>query len=29
VAFMLTGKGDTPEDMAHRIRRLVDNKPVW
>ena len=22
-AFMLTGKGDTPEDMAHRIRRLV------
>ena len=27
-AFMLTGKGDTPEDMAHRIRRLVDNKPV-
>jgi hypothetical protein len=28
VAFMLTGKGDTPEDMAHRICRLVDNKPV-
>ena len=28
MAFMLTGKGDTPEDMAHRIRRLVDNKPV-
>jgi hypothetical protein len=28
VAFMLTGKGDTPEDMAHRIRRLVDNKPI-
>jgi hypothetical protein len=28
VAFMLTGKGDTPEDMAHRIRRLVDQKPV-
>ena len=27
-AFMLTGKGDTPEDMAHRIRKLVDNKPV-
>jgi hypothetical protein len=27
-AYMLTGKGDTPEDMAHRIRRLVDNKPV-
>jgi hypothetical protein len=28
VGFMLTGKGDTPEDMAHRIRRLVDRKPV-
>jgi hypothetical protein len=28
VAFMLTGKGDTPEDMAHRIRRLVDGKAV-
>jgi hypothetical protein len=28
VAFMLTGKGDTPEDMGHRIRKLVDNKPV-
>jgi hypothetical protein len=28
VGFMLTGKGDTPEDMAHRIRKLVDNKPV-
>jgi hypothetical protein len=27
-AFMLTGKGDTPEDMGHRIRKLVDNKPV-
>jgi hypothetical protein len=27
-AYMLTGKGDTPEDMGHRIRRLVDNKPV-
>jgi len=27
-AFMLTGKGDTPEDMAHRIRKLVDGKPV-
>ena len=28
VAFMLTGKGDTPEDMAHRIRKLVDGKAV-
>ena len=28
VGFMLTGKGDTPEDMAHRIRRLVDGKSV-
>lgn len=27
-AFMLTGKGDTPEDMAYRIRRLVDGKTV-
>jgi hypothetical protein len=27
-AYMLTGKGDTPDDMAHRIRRLVDRKPV-
>jgi hypothetical protein len=27
-AYMLTGKGDTPEDMAHRIRKLVDGKPV-
>lgn len=27
-AYMLTGKGDTPEDMAHRIRRLADNKVV-
>lgn len=27
-AYMLTGKGDTPDDMAHRIRRLVDNQPV-
>ena len=27
-AFMLTGKGDTPEDMGHRIRRLVDGKTV-
>ena len=27
-AYMLTGKGDTPEDMAHRIRRLVDGKTV-
>ena len=28
VGFMLTGKGDTPEDIAHRIRRLVDQKSV-
>lgn len=28
VAFMLTGKGDTPEDMGVRIRRLVDGKTV-
>ena len=28
VGYMLTGKGDTPEDMAHRIRKLVDGKPV-
>jgi len=28
VGFMLTGKGDTPEDMAYRIRRLVDGKTV-
>ena len=28
VGFILTGKGDTPEDMAHRIRRLVDGKTV-
>ena len=27
-AYMLTGKGDTPEDMAHRIRRLVANQTV-
>lgn len=27
-AYMLTGKGDTPEDMGHRIRKLVDGKPV-
>jgi uncharacterized protein YehS (DUF1456 family) len=27
-AYMLTGKGDTPEDMAHRIRRLADGKIV-
>ena len=27
-AYMLTGKGDTPEDMAHRIRKLVDGKTV-
>jgi hypothetical protein len=28
VGFMLTGKGDTPEDIAYRIRRLVDGKTV-
>jgi len=28
VSFMLTGKGDTPEDMAYRIHRLVDGKTV-
>ena len=27
-AFMLTGKGDTPEDMAHRIRRLAAGQTV-
>jgi hypothetical protein len=27
-SFMLTGKGDTPEDMAHRIRRLVAGQTV-
>ena len=27
-AYMLTGKGDTPEDMAYRMRRLVDGKTV-
>jgi len=27
-AYMLTGKGDTPEDMGVRIRRLVDGKAV-
>jgi hypothetical protein len=27
-AFMLTGKGDTPEDMALRIRRLVADQTV-
>jgi hypothetical protein len=27
-AYMLTGKGDTPEDMGHRIRKLVDGKTV-
>ena len=26
VAFMLTGKGDTPEDMGVRIRRLASGK---
>ena len=28
VAFMLTGKGDTPEDMGQRIRRLVADQTV-
>jgi hypothetical protein len=27
-AYMLTGKGDTEEDMGVRIRRLVDGKTV-
>lgn len=27
-AFMLTGKGDTPDDIAHRIRRLVAGQTV-
>lgn len=27
-AFMLTGKGDTAEDMAHRIRRLAAGQTV-
>ena len=27
-AYMLTGKGDTPEDMGQRIRRLVANQTV-
>ena len=27
-AYMLTGKGDTPEDMGVRIRRLVSNQTV-
>jgi len=27
-AYMLTGKGDTEEDMGQRIRRLVDGKTV-
>jgi hypothetical protein len=27
-AYMLTGKGDTPEDIGVRIRRLVDGKTV-
>lgn len=27
-AFMLTGKGDTPEDIAHRIRRLASGQTV-
>lgn len=28
VGYMLTGKGDTPEDMGVRIRRLVAGKTV-
>lgn len=28
VAFMLTGKGDTPEDVAHRIRKLAAGQTV-
>ena len=27
-AYMLTGKGDTPEDMGQRIRRLVADQTV-
>jgi hypothetical protein len=27
-AYMLTGKGDTPEDMAHRIRKLAAGQTV-
>jgi hypothetical protein len=27
-AFMLTGKGDTPEDVAHRIRKLAAGQTV-
>ena len=27
-AFMLTGKGDTPEEMAHRILRLAAGQTV-
>ena len=27
-AYMLTGKGDTPEDMGRRIRRLVADQTV-
>lgn len=27
-AFMLTGKGDTPEDMAHRIHKLASGQTV-
>jgi hypothetical protein len=27
-AYMLTGKGDTPADMAYRIRRLVAGQTV-
>ena len=28
VGYMITGKGDTPADIAHRIRRLADGKTV-
>jgi len=27
-AYMLTGKGDSPEDMGQRIRRLVADQTV-
>ena len=27
-AYMITGKGDTPEDLGYRMRRLVDGKTV-
>ena len=28
VGYMITGKGDTPDDIAHRIRRLVAGQTV-